>query len=82
MNGLPFLLLLAALPALGNFSGGLVAEAINVTPRMLNLALHAAAGIVIAVIAVELMPEALGRRPSGWTARSGGSAAVPARGRG
>jgi len=64
MDGLPFLLFLSALPAFGNFSGGLIAEAIEVTPRMLNLALHAAAGIVIAVIAVELIPEALEAAPA------------------
>ncbi len=50
---------LALLPALGNFFGGVVAELFQPTPRMLSRALHMAAGIVVAVVAVELMPRAL-----------------------
>ena len=50
---------LSLLPALGNFSGGMVAEWIQPSQKLLNRALHAAAGIIIAVIAVEVMPEAL-----------------------
>lgn len=57
---------LALLPALGNFAGGLLAERFPVSQRQLNLALHAAAGVVLAVVAVELMPEALAAI-SGWT---------------
>lgn len=60
MNGLWQVLVLACLPVLGNFTGGLFAEFVRTTPRLLNVALHAAAGIVIAVVAVEIMPEALG----------------------
>ena len=52
-------LALAALPAVGNFAGGLLSEVVNVSQRTLSLALHAAAGIVLAVIGIELMPEAL-----------------------
>lgn len=52
-------LALAAMPALGNFAGGLLAEMVAVSQRALSLALHGAAGIVIAVVAVELMPTAL-----------------------
>ncbi|HEV7276558.1 MAG TPA: ZIP family metal transporter [Devosiaceae bacterium] len=51
---------LAALPALGNFSGGVIAELLKTNARMLSKALHVAAGIVVAVVAVELLPEALG----------------------
>ena len=58
-------LLLALLPGGGNFVGGLVAEAVPSSARWLNRALHAAAGVVIAVVAVEIMPEALGAL-SGW----------------
>jgi len=54
-------LLLAALPAAGNFAGGLLAEFSHTPLRWLNRALHGAAGIIIAVIAVEIMPEALER---------------------
>jgi ZIP family zinc transporter len=59
-------LLLAMLPGIGNFAGGLVAEWAPASDRWLNRALHAAAGVVIAVIAVEIFPEAL-RQLSGWT---------------
>lgn len=52
---------LALLPALGNFGGGLLAEFMATPQRRLNKALHAAAGIVIAVVAIELMPEALAK---------------------
>lgn len=47
------------LPAAGNFAGGLLAEWRRPSPRGLNLALHAASGILFAVIAVEIMPRAL-----------------------
>ncbi|ADJ28146.1 Peptidoglycan-binding lysin domain protein [Nitrosococcus watsonii C-113] len=50
---------LALLPALGNFVGGLWAEFLRTSERALNRALHAAAGIVLAIVAIELMPEAL-----------------------
>lgn len=56
---------LALLPALGNFAGGMLAEFTGVPKGRLNKALHAASGVVIAVVAVELMPEALAR-VSGW----------------
>lgn len=56
-------LLFALAPALGNFGGGLLAEAFNVSQRALSFALHAAAGVVIAVVAVELIPETLGVNP-------------------
>lgn len=65
MEGFGTVLLLALVPALGNFGGGLIAEFVRVTPRTISKALHAAAGIVIAVVAVELMPAALGGAP-GW----------------
>ena len=51
-----YVLALALMPAFGNFAGGVVAELIPTSRRMLNCALHAAAGIVTAVVAVELMP--------------------------
>lgn len=52
-------LALAALPAFANFGGGVLAEAFRVSSKALSLALHLAAGIVLAVVAVELIPEAL-----------------------
>ena len=50
---------LAALPAAGNFFGGVLAEVFRASERTLSLALHLAAGIVLAVVGLELMPEAL-----------------------
>lgn len=55
---------LALLPALGNFSGGLLAEWLNPPAKFINRALHAASGIIIAVIAIEVMPNALRAAPA------------------
>lgn len=49
----------AALPAVANLLGGVLAEAFRVSARALSLALHLAAGIVLAVVGLELMPRAL-----------------------
>lgn len=65
VNSIWMLIGLALLPALGNFAGGLLAEHYSVSGQQLNRALHAAAGIILAVVAVELMPEALAQLP-GW----------------
>lgn len=61
-----FLLVLAfaALPALGNFAGCLLAEFVPLSRLALNLALYMAAGVVLAVVAVELMPRALEAEPA------------------
>ncbi|WP_216328921.1 ZIP family metal transporter [Deinococcus aestuarii] len=63
MNELLTVLALAALPALGNFVGGLLTEFVSVSSRVLSLALHLAAGIILAVVALELLPEALAADP-------------------
>ena len=63
-----FVLLLALLPGAGNFAGGLIAEFWKPTPQLLNWALHAASGIVIGVVAVEIVPEALRSLAGGWLA--------------
>lgn len=55
---------LALLPAAGNFGGGVIAEWLRPSPKTLNRALHAAAGIILAVISVEVMPEALKSTPA------------------
>lgn len=60
MRGFVLVLALAALPAAANFLGGLVAEVVDVSERALSLALHLAAGVVLAVVGLELMPEAMG----------------------
>jgi zinc transporter, ZIP family len=58
-------MLLALLPFVGNFSGAVLAETLSPSAAWRNRALHAAAGIVFAVVAVEIMPEALDVL-SGW----------------
>lgn len=62
------ILLLALLPAAGNFAGGLLAEFIRTTRAMLSLALHAAAGIVLGVIAMELAPRVFEGLPASLAA--------------
>lgn len=57
-------IVLALMPAVDNFVGGLVAGVIVISRHRLGIALHAAAGIVLAVIAVELMPRALNGEPT------------------
>ncbi|SDQ03141.1 MULTISPECIES: ZIP family metal transporter [Micrococcaceae] len=59
MDGFMLVLALATLPAAGNLLGGIAAELFHVSERALSLALHLAAGIVLAVVGLELMPEAL-----------------------
>jgi ZIP family zinc transporter len=49
----------AALPACGNFAGGLIAEFSRLSNQVLSLALHFAAGIILAVVGIELMGTAL-----------------------
>ncbi len=63
MNEFLTVIALASIPALGNFIGGLLAEGVDVSRRTLSLALHAAAGILLAVVGVELMPQALQAQP-------------------
>ena len=63
MENLLRLLWRSALPAAGNFLGSVLAELVPMTARRLSLTLHAAAGILLAVVAVELMPEALRQAP-------------------
>lgn len=57
---------LALLPAAGNFAGGMLAELWRPSARVLSLALHAAVGIMLAIISTELLPEA-SEVLSGWT---------------
>lgn len=57
-------LMLTALPALGNFLDGALAELTQLSGKSLSLALHVAAGIVLAVVGIELMPETLESGPA------------------
>jgi ZIP family zinc transporter len=62
--GLAQVIGLALLPAAGNLSGGVLAEWLRPSQHALNLALHAATGIILAVVAVEVMPAALQESPA------------------
>lgn len=57
---------LALLPAAGNFLGGAVVEFWQPSKRMLGLALHAASGIVIAIVALELIGESRSALSGAW----------------
>lgn len=54
---------LATLPAVANFVGGALAEVFRIFVRALSLALHLAAGIVLAADNLELVPEAVRAQP-------------------
>lgn len=69
-------LLLSLLPGAGNFAGGMLAEFGKTSDRLLNWALHAASGIVIAIVAVELVPEALKSLAGWWIAATFGAGGV------
>lgn len=68
MDSVWAVLLLSLLPGAGNFAGGMAAEFWKTSPRLLNWALHAASGIVLAIVAVELIPEAMGTLAGWWIA--------------
>lgn len=53
------ILLLVLLPVGGNFLGGLVTEFYRVSESHVGIALHAAVGVLLAVIGVELMPRVI-----------------------
>lgn len=63
-QGILTVLGLALLPAAGNFAGGVASEFMRPSATTLNRALHLAAGIIIAIVAVEVMPEAIGTTAS------------------
>jgi zinc transporter, ZIP family len=59
MNEYLVILLFSLLPAFGTFVGGIIAESFKISRKTFSLALHAATGIIFAVISVVLIPEAL-----------------------
>jgi ZIP family zinc transporter len=63
-GGILMVIGLALLPALGNFGGGVLAEWLRPSEKTINRSLHAATGIILAVVAVEVMPEALRHAPA------------------
>jgi len=52
-------LLLALLRAVGNIAGGVLAELTPASAAWRNWTLHAAVGVVLGVVAIEIMPEAV-----------------------
>lgn len=65
MDAFVVALLLSTLPALGYVLGGLFAEIIDTSRRLVVISLHGAAGVVLSAVTVELLPEALQSEP-GW----------------
>lgn len=59
MSDLTIIFMLALLPAIGSVAGALIAEWKQPPEWLIGAALHAAAGIATAVVAVELMPRAV-----------------------
>jgi len=59
MNEFSLVILFSFLPAIGTFTGGTIAEFFKISRQTYSLALHAATGIIFAVISVVLIPQAL-----------------------
>lgn len=55
--------LLALLPGLGIFLGTLLSEKINTTEKTNSMALHWAAGMILSVVSVQIMPEVMKGNP-------------------
>ncbi|MFW7382223.1 MAG: ZIP family metal transporter [Oligoflexus sp.] len=53
----------ALLPFVGNFAGGLVAEKVRASDRAVSLALHWAAGMILGVVGIEIMPRVMKAKP-------------------
>jgi zinc transporter, ZIP family len=61
-----FALTLSALPVASNFIGAMIAETLPSSKQTLGLALHAAAGVLLAIASTELIPRVLIAKPV-WT---------------
>lgn len=64
METFAILLACALLPAGGNFLGSVLAESVRTPKWIVGAALHAAAGIAIAVVSIDLMPRILPTTPT------------------
>ncbi|MEH1866910.1 MAG: zinc/iron permease [Nostoc sp.] len=62
-----FALTLSALPVVSNFMGAMLAEALPSSKQTLGLALHAAAGVLLAIASTELIPRVAYAKPV-WAA--------------
>lgn len=63
MSEFLFALTLSAMPVVSNFIGGIIAEALPTSKQTLGLALHAAAGVLLAIASTELIPRVLIAKP-------------------
>jgi zinc transporter, ZIP family len=54
----------AALPAVTSLAAGILAERVRTSKRLISLALHLAAGAIMALIGIELMPRVLNVEPA------------------
>ena len=63
MDNFILVLVVSLLPASGNVIGGFLAESLRTPPWAVGAALHAAVGVAIAVISVDLMPRLLDATP-------------------
>jgi ZIP family zinc transporter len=63
MNPYLSTLALSAMPAIGSYIGGLLSEFIPPSKGNLSLTLHGAAGIILSVVGVEIMPQMLAADP-------------------
>ena len=69
-----FVLVLSALPVISNFIGATIAEALPLSKQTLGLALHAAAGVLLAIlvprgfanVSTELIPRVVAHIPEGF----------------
>jgi ZIP family zinc transporter len=63
MSAFLLVVVVSLLPAGGNIVGGLLAESLRTPSWLIGTALHAAAGVAIAVVSVDLMPRILEATP-------------------
>ena len=56
-------LMLSALPVVSNFMGAMIAEALPLSKQTLGFALHAAAGVLLAIASTELLPRVVVAKP-------------------
>ena len=62
-----FAIALSAFPVVSNFIGAMMAEVLPSSKQTLGLGLHAAAGVLLAIVSTELLPQILMAKPI-WVA--------------
>lgn len=63
MSGYLLVAAIALLPVAGNLAGSLLAETVRLPQWAIGAALHAAAGVAVAVVSVDLMPRIVASTP-------------------